>query len=190
MGPVTRTLGGVSGKVSLAALAAANRSRVAEILRSSRLFRDDEIDVALELFDLSVGNESDSQNQDYTFVGAYSADGELAGFACYGPTPDTDRTYDLYWIAVDQAAQGLGSGTILLAEVERRLQEMEARLVVVETSSRPDYEGTRSFYLRRGYAEAARVADFYGPSDGRVIFTKRLPGNRTRREAHGAMSHE
>ncbi len=174
MGQVTRTLGGVSGKVTVASLKRANRDRVAEILKSSQLFRDDEVDVALELFDLSVGNESDSKEQDYTFIGAYTADSKLIGFACFGPTPDTDRTYDLYWIAVDQAAQGLGSGTILLAEVERRLQKQQARMVVVETSSRPDYEGTRNFYLRRGYAAAATVKDFYGPSDGRVIFTKRL----------------
>lgn len=174
MGPVTRTLGGVSGKVTVAPLTRANRDRVAEILKSSQLFRDDEVDVALELFDLSVGNESETKEQDYTFVGAYADDSTLTGFACYGPTPDTDRTYDLYWIAVDQEAQGLGSGTILLTEVERRLQEMEARMVVVETSSRPDYEGTRNFYLRRGYAAAATVKDFYAPSDGRVIFTKRL----------------
>ncbi len=180
----------MSETVSLAGLSRANRDRVAEILKSSQLFRDDEVDVALELFDLSVGSESETEEQDYTFVGTYTADHELAGFACYGPTPDTDRTYDLYWIAVDQSAQGLGSGTILLAEVERRLQEKQARLVVVETSSRPDYEGTRNFYLRRGYVEAARVTDFYGPSDGRVIFTKRLPGSRPRRETHGVMSHE
>lgn len=190
MGAVTRTLGGVSEKVSLAAVPSGRRNRVGQILRSSRLFREDEVDVALELFDQSVEDETGAKDQDYTFVGAYDTDGELGGFACYGPTPDTDRTYDLYWIAVDQAAQGVGSGTSLLAEVERRLQERGARLVVVETSSRPDYEGTRNFYLRRGYREAARIRDFYGPSDGRVIFTKRLPGNRTRLAAHGVVSHE
>jgi ribosomal protein S18 acetylase RimI-like enzyme len=175
----------VSEKVSLAAVPVGKRNRIAEILRSSQLFRDDEVDIALELFDQSLKDD-----RDYVFVGAFDAAGELTGFACYGPTPDTDRTYDLYWIAVDQTAQNAGSGTILLAEVERRLQEQHARMVVVETSSRPDYEGTRNFYLRRGYQEAAQVKDFYAPSDGRVIFTKRLPGNRPRREAHGVVSHE
>jgi ribosomal protein S18 acetylase RimI-like enzyme len=172
----------VSEKASLAAVPKAKRNRVAEILKSSQLFREDEVDIALELLDLS--------EPDYNFVGAYDSTNELVGFACYGAAPDTDGTYDLYWIAVDQSAQGSGTGTILLEEVESRLYGLEARLIVVETSSRPDYEGTRKFYQRRGYSEAARVRDFYGPSDGRVIFTKRLPGNRPRREAHGVMSHE
>ena len=41
------------------------RSRVAEILRSTENFRDEEVAVALELFDASVGGD------DYVFVGAF-----------------------------------------------------------------------------------------------------------------------
>ena len=173
-------------------LAANHRSRVAEILRSTENFREDEVNVALELFDESFTGE------DYTFVGAFevtnsrlstdgSADGQwlmadgctqtLQGFACFGPSLGTDRTYDLYWIAVDRAAQGTGCGTVLLSEVERRLEALHARMLVVETSSRSDYTATRSFYLRRGYVEAARVREFYAPEDDRIILTKRLAGS-------------
>jgi ribosomal protein S18 acetylase RimI-like enzyme len=93
---------------------------------------------------------------------------------CYGATPGTDRTYDLYWIAVHPAYQGSGGGTLLLEEVERRLRHREARLLAVETSSREDYSSTRRFYQARGYSEAARIADFYAPGDDRVIYTKRF----------------
>ncbi len=111
----------------------------------------------------------------YLFLGAFTPEDELIGYACYGATPDTDRTWDLYWIAVDPSAQGTGSGTILLSEVERRLSGLNARMLVVETSSRSDYAPTRGFYLARGYGEAARVRDFYAPADHRIIFTKRFP---------------
>ena len=43
-------------------------------------------------------------SSDYFFLGAFTPEEELAGFACYGPTPGTDRTYDLYWIAVIRGA--------------------------------------------------------------------------------------
>ena len=115
---------------------------------------------------------------DYTFVGAFTAAGVLVGYACYGPTPATDRTYDLYWIAVDPAAQGSGGGTLLLDEVERRLRDARGRLIVVETSSRAEYDATRRFYTARGYDEAARVGHFYAPGDDRVIYTKRLSDER------------
>jgi GNAT superfamily N-acetyltransferase len=110
----------------------------------------------------------------------------LAGFAIYGPTMGTDRTYDLYWIAVDRSAQGTGCGSVLLSEVERRLEALHARMLVIETSSRSDYAATRTFYLRRGYVEAARVREFYARHDDRIILTKRLAGSP--REGWGAVA--
>jgi ribosomal protein S18 acetylase RimI-like enzyme len=167
-----------AGRIIVGPLAASHRERVAEILRSTENFREEEIDVALELFDESFAGE------DYEFVGAFSRESagarpipDLAGFACYGPSMGTDRTFDLYWIAVDRAAQGTGCGTVLLSEVERRLEALHARMLVVETSSRSDYTATRGFYLRRGYVEAARVREFYAPDDDRIILTKRLAGS-------------
>jgi ribosomal protein S18 acetylase RimI-like enzyme len=107
-------------------------------------------------------------------VGAYGASGELLGYANYGPTPHTDRTWDLYWIAVAREAHGKGVGSALLAEVERRLKEAGARLLLIETSSRTDYDATRGFYVARGYTEQARIRDFYAPDDDRVMLTKTL----------------
>jgi ribosomal protein S18 acetylase RimI-like enzyme len=147
-----------------------DRARLAELLVATGAFHADEVDVALSLFDLSTRGET---LPDYEFVGAFD-DGRLIGYACFGPTPSTEGTYDLYWLAVDPAAQGQGAGRALVREVERRLGARGARLLVAETSSRPDYAGTRAFYLATGYAEAARVKDFYAPADDRIILTTRL----------------
>ena len=194
-------------RVVFSPLAMSDRGRVAEILRSTENFRDEEIDVALELFDESFVGD------DYVFVGLFQREEgrgtreeglrastlrgaslpsspfplpALLGFACYGSTMDTDRTYDLYWIAVDRAVQGTGCGSVLLAEVERRLEALHARMLVIETSSRSDYTATRGFYLKRGYVEAARVREFYAPEDDRIILTKRLTGSP--REGWGAVA--
>ncbi|MGE5749862.1 MAG: GNAT family N-acetyltransferase, partial [Gemmatimonas sp.] len=179
------------------------RTRVRDILVATKVFRDEEVDVAIELFDEVFGSPISIDgttsaittetpvSSDYYFLGAFTPEEELAGFACYGPTPGTDRTYDLYWIAVHPSAQGTGSGTILLNEVERRLKGQNARLVVVETSSRSDYKNTRGFYIRRGYVESARARDFYAPADDRITFTKRLQSRAPLGwMAHGVMSHE
>lgn len=151
-----------------------DRGRVAEILRATGVFREPEVDVALELFDETFTN-APFPLDGYLFLGAFTPDEKLIGYACYGATPDTDRTWDLYWIAVDPSAQGTGSGTTLLSEVERRLSGLNARMLVVETSSRSDYAATRAFYTARGYGQAARIRDFYAVSDDRIIFTKRFP---------------
>jgi ribosomal protein S18 acetylase RimI-like enzyme len=152
-------------------LSAEHRERIESILRSAGVFNACEVDVALELFDATYGGGSSS---DYSFLGAFGADGDLAGYACYGPTPATDRTFDLYWIATDATRQGKGVGSALMLEVEKRLEQERARLLVVETSSRSDYAQTRAFYGRHGYTESGRVRDYYAPEDDRVIFTKRF----------------
>ncbi len=181
-------------------MAPKNRDRVREIVVATGVFSEAEVAVAIELFDSAFGAHGGTDqahpgfrhdppaSSDYFFLGAFTPEEELAGFACYGPTPGTDRTFDLYWIAVHPAAQRTGSGTILLNEVERRLKGLNARMVVVETSSRSDYKNTRGFYLRRGYVEAARARDFYAPADDRITFTKRLQSRAPLIEVDGAWS--
>jgi GNAT superfamily N-acetyltransferase len=150
----------------LGALQRGHRGRLREILDATAVFRPDEVTVALELFD-------DATDGDYEFVGGFEGD-DLVGYACFGPTPGTDRTFDLYWIAMDPRAQGRGGGSHLLNDIEDRLRSRGARMLVAETSSRPEYAATRQFYLSRGYREAARMRDFYEVGDDRVIFTKSL----------------
>ena len=155
-----------------------DRERIAELLVSTRVFAADEVEVALQLFDLGVadgsrGGADDAHVPDYEFTGAFAGE-RLIGYACVGPTPATDGTFDLYWLAVDPAAQGKGVGRALVREVERELRARGGRLLLVETSSRPDYENTRAFYARCGYTEAARIRDFYAPADDRIMLTTRL----------------
>jgi len=186
----------VRPRIFVGDMTAKYRNRVRDILVATKVFRSEEIDVAIELFDEVYGTPIAVDknpnyapvSSDYFFLGAFTPEEELAGFACYGPTPGTDRTYDLYWIAVDPSVQGSGSGTILLNEVERRLKGQNARMLVVETSSRSDYKNTRGFYFRRGYVESARACDFYAPADDRITFTKRLQSRAPFSWAHGVES--
>lgn len=151
-------------------LSAADRGRIEEITRAVGVFHDEEIPVALEVFDGAVAG-----SPDYLALGA-EVDGRLAGWICWGPTPCTVGTWDLYWMAVDPALHGAGVGTALVGAMEQRLAGA-ARLVVVETAGRPDYAPTRAFYEAKGYRRTAVVPDFYAPGDDQVIYTKRLAGS-------------
>lgn len=157
----------VMAPVRLRPLTPADRDRLEAITRTTGLFGDDEIPVALEVFDAAVAG-----SDDYTALGADAGDA-LAGWICWGPTPCTVGTFDLYWIAVDPAQHNAGIGSLLLAEMERQLAGV-ARLVVVETAGRAAYAPTRAFYERRGYTAAARIPDFYAPGDDQVVYTKAI----------------
>src|SRR5687767_14616470 len=84
----------------------AHVTTIEEILRSSGYFREAEIVVAKEVLDAYF----EKPEQDYYALGAFTPGGTLLGYVCYGPTPCTVGTYDLYWIAVEPQAQKLGVG--------------------------------------------------------------------------------
>lgn len=138
------------------------------------MFSRDEIDCALSLVDESFADPT--QPDPYRFLVAADAsdDARVLGYACFGTTPLTKGTCDLYWIAVDPALHGGGIGRLLIDGVERVLRADGQHQIVVETSSRTDYDATRAFYLRVGYVEEARVRDFYGRGDDKVFYVKRF----------------
>jgi ribosomal protein S18 acetylase RimI-like enzyme len=156
-----------TGGVTLRPARAADRARVEQFTRNIELFRPDEVPVALEVFDAAVGGDTS-----YTAIVA-EHEGRAAGWACWGATPCTVGTYDMYWLAVDPVLQGAGIGSRLVAEMERRLAGT-ARLIVVETAGRPDYGPTRAFYEARGYRRTATIPEFYAPDDDLVVYVKRL----------------
>lgn len=153
---------------SLRPVGRAHRARLESLVRGTGLFREAEIRTAIELLDEALDGDDD-----YRFLGAFDGD-ELVGYACFGPTPDTLGTFDLYWIAVERSRQGTGVGTQLVSAIEQQLSADGGRLIVVETSSRAEYEPTRAFYEARGYSRTATIAGYYAPSDDLVIYVKDL----------------
>jgi ribosomal protein S18 acetylase RimI-like enzyme len=153
---------------SLRPVGRAQRARLERLTRATGFFREEEVATAIELLDDSLAGDDD-----YRFVGAFDRE-DLVGYACWGPTPGTEGTHDLYWIVVARERQGAGIGTLLLREVEGRLTAVGGRLVVVETSSRADYAPTRAFYEHRGYTRAATIPGYYAPGDDLVVYTKDL----------------
>jgi ribosomal protein S18 acetylase RimI-like enzyme len=112
--------------------------------------------------------------KDYTHWVATNDSDQAIGFVCYEPTPLTEGTNGLYWIAVDPNYAGQGISKLLLQTVENRLRDKNARLLFLEISSGQDYGLTRQFYLKNGYRIAEIIKDFYREGEDRVTFLKVL----------------
>ncbi len=146
-----------------------DKSAIMDMLKTIREFSPEEVVVAEEVIDAYL--QAPETSGYYVFVA--EVDLTVTGYVCYGPTPLTKGTWDVYWVAVDPGAQGQGVGSALMAFAEGKIQESHGRLVLVETSGRPDYEKTRRFYISRNYTLAAKVIDFYAPGDDKLILEKR-----------------
>jgi ribosomal protein S18 acetylase RimI-like enzyme len=157
--------------IHIAETTAEDAGAILAIARSEPLFTRQEVKVVAELLRDYIKRED---RNGYFFLSAWQND-ELAGFACFGPTPMTHGTYDLYWIAVATAWKGHGIGRQLLAAVEERVRRLAGHLLVLDTSGRTDYAGTRAFYEQLGFIRTATVPDFYEAGDDLVIYTHRLP---------------
>lgn len=147
----------------------ADRAEIERIVRSTGAFREDEVVVAMELVDAD-------EAEGYRFVVA-EVEGKVAGYACFGATPLTIGTWDLYWIAVDPAMQGGGIGRELMSAVENAVRAERGRMILIETGGKASYGATRHAYIAWGYREIARVANFYEPGDDKVIYQRRVDGN-------------
>lgn len=150
------------------------------LVESTGVFYPEETKIALELLEERLRRGAKSG---YEFIFA-ERDRKLVGYCVWGAVPLTKGSYDLYWIAVAPAAQGLGIGRWLVRLVELAIAELGGGRLYIETSSRAAYVRTRRFYRAAGYRLAARLRDFYARGDHKVVFCKAIaPRARRRRRA-------
>jgi ribosomal protein S18 acetylase RimI-like enzyme len=150
-------------------IGAADRPALARVLASVGVFRADEIEVALEVIDAGLAPDTNH----YRFAVA-ELDDAVVGYVVWGHTPCTDAVYDLYWIAVDKAAQGTGVGRQLMQACVDDVTARGGRMVIIETEGTAAYEPTRRFYFSVGCDEVARIADFYRPGSDKVVYRRSI----------------
>jgi GNAT superfamily N-acetyltransferase len=96
-----------------------DRRTVLDIIHSTDMFTPDEVVVASELIDIYLDQP---QQRDYRLVVAEDKGGRVIGYMSYGPTPMTEGTYDLYWMAVARGEQGRGYGRELVGWLEETVR--------------------------------------------------------------------
>jgi ribosomal protein S18 acetylase RimI-like enzyme len=155
---------------------AADRVGLLAILASDQTFQQDERAVALELIDAALNGSPDYvvRVAEPATPNVAAPTPALAGYVCFGPTPMTESTWDLYWIVVHAAARGRGAAQALVHAMEAELRQLGAKAVRVETSETEGYGAARKLYARLEYPVASVLADFYRPGDALITYYKRL----------------
>jgi ribosomal protein S18 acetylase RimI-like enzyme len=148
---------------------AGDKPALMRILRNTPEFKPFEVAVAEEVIDSYLNDP-----QAGYFILVAVDDGEIAGYICYGKTPCTIGTWDIYWVVVAEEKRRRNIGKVLAETAETAMKKAGGRMAIIETSSTPLYNNTRSFYTERGYEIIARIPDFYMPGDDKLILRKKL----------------
>ena len=148
-----------------------DKEPIYDLLRATDVFSEEEISVAIELIQICLEDEN---QKDYEIFSYVNNEERVTGYVCFGPTPATQGTYDLYWVAVAPSEHGKGIGSELIQFAEDHIRAKGGRFVIAETSSTPKYEKTRAFYERKGFTKVAHVKEYYRPGDDLIIFGKYL----------------
>jgi ribosomal protein S18 acetylase RimI-like enzyme len=143
---------------------------IVNLARKAGVFNEEEIATVEELVGDYVAKGDASY---YRFLSCRQNE-RVVGFTCYSPRWLTRGTFDLCWICAAPDTQRQGVGGALIRQTEEAVRARGGRLLLIETSSRPEYEPARRFYELRGYRREAVVADFYAEGDSLVLYGKRL----------------
>ena len=136
-------------------------TQLSELLGRIETFSPQEVACALE----SIDSATSPGQQDYQVLVSVRDD-KIIGYVCYGPTPMTEGTFDLYWIASAPEVRGQGIGAAVVSAMEGDIRHRHGRLIRVETSAMEAYGPTRGFYQAMKYKEEARFRDFYKVGEG------------------------
>ena len=146
-------------------LTAADLPQIKALIDATDLFPSSMLDQMVQQF--LTGNEP-------TEFWLVLTNPQPVGVAYVAPEKLTDGTFNLLLIAIHPEQQGKGSGTQLITEVEKRLSELGARILLIETSGLEGFDLTRRFYLKNGYEFEGRIRDYYQDGDDKLIFRKSL----------------
>ena len=137
-----------------------------KVVDSSGLFPSEYLDEMI--FDYF--NNDDSQDIWFTCL----VDNKPVAIGYCVPEKFTDGTYNLLAIGVDQDSQRKGIASEMMKYIEQLLKEINARILIVETSSDDAQIGARHFYKQIGYVQEAVIRDFWKDGEDKIVFWKKL----------------
>lgn len=93
------------------------------------------------------------------------------GFAFARPEELTGRVWNILALGVLESARGGGHSTALLHEMEGAL---DARMILIETTQRPEQAAARAFYEKEGYTRVATLAGYFSEGPDKIVSAKRM----------------
>ncbi|WP_299829665.1 GNAT family N-acetyltransferase [uncultured Roseobacter sp.] len=137
-----------------------------EVLKGTQLFPSEMLPNMVRNF------LSDDESSDIWLT--CEIEGKPVGFCYAVPEELAEGAWNMLAIAVLPTEQGGGCGSAIAKHLEEELKARGQRILIADTSGADDFAPTRDFYRKNGYAEEARIRDFWAAGDDKIVFWKSL----------------
>lgn len=90
------------------------------------------------------------------------------------PEKLTDGTYNLLAIGVAKDFQRRGIATAMMSYIEKTIEKLHGRILIVETSTNDAQAGAISLYKNIDYTHMATIKDFWSDGEDKLVFWKKV----------------
>lgn len=145
---------------------------VSQIAILTNIFTPEEMETVKQLLENCFHKETKDAHR--CFVA--EDESKIVGVAYFTIEPLANRVWELVMLAVHPDYQSKQVGTSLINKVEKDLSATDQNMVILKTSSLPQYEKACSFYVKHGYKKEAQIENYWDAGDDLVLFSKKLTG--------------
>lgn len=129
----------------------------------------DEKDTELSA-DLAKSILEDGDDEDHKFIFA-DDDEKTVAFACFGMVPDSEASYELYWLSTLNEYRGKGIGKEVIANLLNDIKKSGGRKLFLKTCGDDKYAPTRKFYEKCGFKMEAVLKEYYDTDQDCCIYS-------------------
>lgn len=147
---------------------------IREIAASTGFFDKQDIANNFNIAQNWVQTKHEHRSEDCDFLLA-EYEGQTVAYACFGKIPNSDSSYELYWLSTDNRYRGCGIGRLLMQRLLEKVRELGGCKLFVKTDGTEQYMPTRRFYESCGFRPEACLKEYYNDRDDCWIYSYKLP---------------
>lgn len=141
---------------------------------STGFFDETDAELSMDVAQSILENDDD----EHQFIFAEDDDKTVA-FACFGEVPDSEASYELYWLSTLDEYRGKGIGKEIIANLLNDIRKSGGRKLFLKTCGNDKYAPTRQFYERCGFKMEAVLKEYYDENEDCCIYSYKFEKGET-----------
>ncbi|MDR1694967.1 MAG: GNAT family N-acetyltransferase [Lactobacillaceae bacterium] len=137
------------------------------IAQSTGFFDEKDTELSADIAQYIL-EEGDDEEHEFIFA---EDDDKTVAFACFGMVPDSEASYELYWLSTLNEYRGKGIGKEVIAKLLNDIKKAGGRKLFLKTCGTDKYAPTRMFYEKCGFKLEGVLKEYYDEDEDCYIYS-------------------